>query len=147
MQYPVPQFTDVEDKIIGSLSIKQFGILFAVGIVIFLAYSTTKSLLVAAFFFVLFGIPGLAVAFGKINGRKLYQTFPFVIKFITSPKVLVFYKEANRIGGQAQFKNVEIKPEQQQAPLSREDSQTRLAAVNKLLEQQRQQEAELLNRG
>ena len=27
MQFPVPQFTDVEDKIIGPLTLKQFGII------------------------------------------------------------------------------------------------------------------------
>ena len=37
MQFPVPQFTDVEDKIIGPLTVKQFGILFGVGVVALLA--------------------------------------------------------------------------------------------------------------
>ena len=35
MQFPVPQFTDVEDRIIGPLTIKQFGIVFGAGVVIF----------------------------------------------------------------------------------------------------------------
>ena len=93
MQFPVPQFTDVEDKIIGPLTIKQFGILFAVGVVVFLSYSTTKSIVVGVFFLLVFGLPGLGVAFYKPNGRPMYNAVGYFIKFFTSPKLLVFHKE------------------------------------------------------
>jgi hypothetical protein len=43
MQYPVPQFTDVEDRIIGPLTLKQFGIIFGAGVVIFLAIQRPKA--------------------------------------------------------------------------------------------------------
>lgn len=95
MQFPVPQFTDVEDKIIGPLTLKQFGIIFAAGVVIFLGYSATKSILVLIFLFMLFGVPALGLAFANINGRPVYNTIGYFIKFITSSKQLVFHKEAS----------------------------------------------------
>ena len=102
MQFPVPQFTDVEDKIIGPLTLKQFGIIFAAGVVIFLGYSATKSILVLIFLFMLFGVPALGLAFANINGRPVYNTIGYFIKFITSSKQLVFHKEASGSGALAQ---------------------------------------------
>ncbi len=45
MQFPVPQFTEVEDKIIGPLTLKQFGIIFGVGVIIFLAMEMMSSII------------------------------------------------------------------------------------------------------
>ena len=94
MQFPVPQFTDVEDRIIANLTIKQFGILFGAGVIIFIGYSASKSILVIIFLFVLFGIPALAVAFGKVNGRPVYNTFPILFRYFTGDKFFIFKKEA-----------------------------------------------------
>ena len=44
MQFPVPQFTDVEDRIIGALSFKQFGIVFVAALIIFAVYTISKSI-------------------------------------------------------------------------------------------------------
>jgi hypothetical protein len=116
MQFPVPQFTDVEDKIIGSLTIKQFGILFGVGVIIFVSYSLTKSILVAIFFFVLFGIPGLGLAFAPFNGRPIYKSIPLLIKSFTAAKVLVFHKEVNIVSNSSNSKQTEtVKKEEKSA--------------------------------
>lgn len=95
MQFPVPQFTDVEDRIIGPLTIKQFGIVFAAGAIIFLGYSATKSVLVLIFLGILFGVPAIGLAFARINGRPLYNTIGFFFKFLSSEKILIFHKEAS----------------------------------------------------
>ena len=108
MQFPVPQFTEVEDKIIGPLTIKQFGIIFGVGIVIFLGYSATKSLPVLIVLFLLFGLPGLALAFGQINGRPIYNSFGYFLKFFMSPKVLIFHKEAQTISSSQNLKDAKL---------------------------------------
>lgn len=99
MQFPVPQFTDVEDKIFGPLSIKQFGIVFGAGVIVFMGYSATKSLIVTIIFFILFGLPALALAFVKPNGRPAYNSIGSLINFYTSPKQLIFHKEAQTGGG------------------------------------------------
>lgn len=94
MQFSVPQYTDVEDRLVANLTIKQFGVLFAAGLIVFLGYSSTKSVLVAMFLAFLFGVPALVITFGKVNGRPIYATFPLIIKFFTNSKELIFKKEA-----------------------------------------------------
>jgi len=147
MQFPVPQFTDVEDKIIGPLTLKQFGIVFGAGIIIFLAFSTTKSLVVTIFFGLVVGIPALTLAFAKMNGRPIYKNLGHVANFILSPKVLVFHKETNSTSTSAKFKDADVKNKEQAAnaaPAPPVDPQARLQEVNKLLQKQAQEEQELL---
>lgn len=144
MQYPVPQFTDVEDKIIGSLTIIQFGVLFGAGLFAFLIFSATKNLPITIFFFVLFGLPALAVAFGKSNGRPLYKSLPSFLNFFLSPKILVFHKEVPAMGGAVKLKNVELKSSEKILPKVELSKQDKLKQINKLLEQQAQAEANII---
>lgn len=140
MQYPVPQFTDVEDRIIGPLTIKQFGIVFSAGMVIVLLYSGTKDLVITGASIFLIGLPALAVAFGKFNGRPMYSTFMLMLNFITAPKVLVFHKESGNFSSGVKLKDVtlETKPAEQKKPAG--DPRARLKELNKLLEAQAEQE-------
>lgn len=145
MQYPVPQFTDVEDRIIGSLTIKQFGIIFAAGIIVFLIYSMFKSipvLIVAAIFV---GLPALAVAFAKVNGRPMYRFFGHFIKFFTEPKFYVFHKEARTMSDLTKLKDAEISQKIIFEEKPKGDTKTRIAEINRLLEQKAQEERELVN--
>lgn len=108
MQFPVPQFTEVEDKIIGSLTIKQFGIIFAAGIVVFLGFSATKSILVLVFLVLLFGLPALGLAFAPFNGRPIYNSIPKLIKFVGSPKYLIFHKEAHVLTSNGKMSDAQL---------------------------------------
>ncbi len=135
MQFPVPQFTDVEDKIFGPLTFNQFRILFGTGVIIILGYSSTKSLLVMFFLLVLFGIPALALAFAKINGRPVYNTISYYVKFLTSPKILVFHKEASNPRTAKNLRDAEVSSAvkisvQAAAP---QDTQANLRQVQELL--------------
>jgi len=143
MQFPVPQFTDVEDRVIGSLTLKQFGILFAVGVVVFLAFSASKSILVTIFVFLLVGLPGLAVAFAKINGRPMYVSFGFLVNFFLSPKVLIFHKESSSLSAQSKIKDVEVAPVAAATQLSAGDTQSGLKEVNALLQKTAREEKEI----
>ena len=146
MQYPVPQFTDVEDKIIGSLTIKQFGIMFGAGVIIFLSYSATKSVLVLVFFFLLVGIPALGLAFANINGRPLYNTIGLFIRFLSSPKILIFHKEVNSISNLKGLRDLQIvssKTEEAPAP---QDTKANLKKVQELLRATSQREEEVINK-
>jgi len=89
MQYPVPQFTDVEDKIFGPLTLKQFGIVGGAGLIIFLFYSATKDLIVTIFAGLIIGVPALGLAFAKVNGRPLYNSIFSVAGFFLRPKQLL----------------------------------------------------------
>jgi len=74
-QYQVPQFITIEDKVIGPLTLKQFGFLGAGGVLIFVLHS----LLVPLLFYPIAGLIGgiaASLAFLKIQ----QQPFPAVIR-------------------------------------------------------------------
>lgn len=89
MQFSVPQFIEVESKIVGPLTIKQF------------AFVAIPSLLAFALFFVLnivFWVPlavvlvglGVSFAFIKIGGRPLYSIALYGLKFFWQPKLYLW---------------------------------------------------------
>src|SRR5690242_13406190 len=96
MQYPVPQFTDVEDKIFGPLTLKQFIIVGGAGLIICLVYSGTKDILITIFFGLLLGVPALGLAFGKLNGRRLYNSIFQVAGYFLRPKQLLYHKQGSQ---------------------------------------------------
>jgi hypothetical protein len=143
MQFPVPQFTEVEDKIIGPLTVKQFLILVVTAGVIFFCYSLTKDYYVTGAAFVLAGIPGLAIAFGQFNGRPMYASITVFLNYWTRPKFFTFQKQAAS-SAVTNVKDLEQKPEVKSGDASGEDAHTRLKKIQYQLEQRAKQEAELL---
>ena len=91
MQFNVPQFIDVEDRIVGPLTLKQFLYLAGAGIVAFLIWKKFKF-----WVFLLIGVPiialALALAFVKINGRPLIQFLIAVFNYFRKPKMYVWKK-------------------------------------------------------
>lgn len=143
MQFPVPQFTEVEDKIIGSLSIKQFGIVFAAGIVIFMGFSASKSILVAVFLFVLFGIPALGLAFAPFNGRPIYNSIPKLIAFVGAPKVLIFHKEAHILKSMGKMSDAQLSSPVKAETKAPQDPQANLREVQELLRKTATEESDI----
>ncbi|MBI3442564.1 MAG: PrgI family protein [Candidatus Sungbacteria bacterium] len=91
-QYQVPQFITIEDKVIGPLTLKQFGFLGAGGVLIFVLHA----LLVPFLFYPIAGVVGglaAALAFLKIQ----QQPFPTVIRraflFFIRPRLYLWKKE------------------------------------------------------
>lgn len=146
MQFPVPQFTEVEDKIIGPLTVKQFGIIFGAGVIVFLGYSAGKSILVLIVLSLLFGLPAVAIAFVKYNGRPIYNTFGQIFKFITSDKSLVFHKEINSVDNQRKLKDASLEQKQIAALEVVGTPQDRLKEVQNLLQKQAAEEKELIGK-
>ena len=70
-QFVVPQFIDVEDKIIGPVTTRQFVILLTAALIIFVAYKLADT---ALFIFLLCLVGGFALilAFVKINGQPFH---------------------------------------------------------------------------
>ncbi len=142
MQVPVPQFIDVEDKIIGPFTLKQFGFIFAGG------------LLIAAFFrifhlsviFFLLALPVAiifaGVAFGSFNGRHIYQNIPVFLQFAFSPKVLVFHRD--KTGEAVVLANPAVgsQPQAPQGLSQSEQPSSRLKKLSLLLDQKNQEELE-----
>lgn len=143
MQYPVPQFTDVEDKIIGMLTIRQFGIVFAAGVVILLVFMVTKSIMGVIIAFLLIGVPALGVAFAQVNGRPMYKMFPYLYKFFTAPKILVFHKEARNFSALQQVKDAEVAAPVEKVVV-KESAKSKMSRVNEILRKNESKERELL---
>jgi len=98
-QFVVPQFIDVEDKVIGPITVRQFITMLVGGGIIFIEYKLTD--------FSLFLLEGIItaivtfiIAFIKINGRPIHYFLLNVIQTSRRPKIRVWQKK---------FTNTELK--------------------------------------
>jgi len=95
MQFPVPQFIDIEDKIIGPLTIKQFLWCLAGAIILFILWTFLP---LALFIISALPIVGLfgALAFYKHNSRPFIYFLMSGLKFLFKPKLYLFQKTAKK---------------------------------------------------
>jgi len=95
MQFQVPQFIEVEDKIFGPLTFRQFVYLAGGGGVVVALY-----VLVPLFFTILLGLPvaalALALAFYKINNRPFVEVVESAFYYITKNKLYLWKKKAKK---------------------------------------------------
>ena len=93
MRFQVPQFIEVEDKIFGQLTLKQF-IYLAGGVGLsFLVYIFLNNLFLAALpIIVIMGISGL-LAFYKINNKPLINVIESAYKYYFGNKLYIWKKE------------------------------------------------------
>lgn len=142
MQFPVPQFTDVEDRIIGGLSFKQFGIVFLAAVITFAAYTVSKSIFATVAVGIFTGLPAIALTFGKLNGRPLYLSAGNFVRFLFGAKIYVFQKQAQTIANQ----KIPVKVIERQAPKDAKATAVKLKELNYILQQQVSEESTLLQR-
>lgn len=92
MQFNLPQFIDVEDRIVGPFTLKQILYLGAAGAVLFFAWY-----LLEFWAFLLIAIPvgglALALAFIQINGRPFIYYLGSFINYLRKPKLYVWKKK------------------------------------------------------
>lgn len=142
MQYPVPQFTDVEDRIIAGLSFKQFGLIFGAGILTFAVYSISKNIPATIAAGLIFGIPALALTFGRLNGRPLYSSAGSFIRFLFGAKLYVFHKQV--------YQNIEnntaVEIKEEAPKLDKKNKAVKIKELSYLLQQQASEEATLITR-
>lgn len=92
MQYAIPQFIDVEDKVIGPLTVRQFMYLIG-GVVLMVFWWSIADLTLFIFLSVItVGIAG-TMAFLKINGRPIPAYASSVLQFFTKPRLRVWFKD------------------------------------------------------
>jgi hypothetical protein len=140
MQYAVPQFTDVEDKLVAGLGFKQFGILFAVGVLVFLTWNLSHSVLILVTVTIFVGGPALAIVFIKINGRPLYNSLFAYTGSTFEPKHFIFHKQ-----GKTANENKEEATITEVAPTAALGSAlVRIKQLNYLLQQQASEEQLLI---
>jgi len=96
MRYQVPQFIEIEDKIFGPLTLKQFLYVTAAGALAFISWS-----LLPLFLAILVGIPLvgflLALAFYKFNDRPFITTVESAVKYFIGNKLYVWHKKDKTI--------------------------------------------------
>ncbi len=94
-QFVVPQFIDVEDKIFGPITTRQFLILLSAGGIIFLAF---KFFDLALFGIVTFFVGGLALvfAFYKPNGQLFHYFVLNIIQTNRKPKLRIWKKDPSK---------------------------------------------------
>jgi len=90
-QFVVPQFIDVEDKIFGPVTTRQFLILLTGGLFVFIAYKTADMIL---FIFLLALIGGLSLilAFVKINGQPFHLFLLNITQTMRRPGLRIWSK-------------------------------------------------------
>ena len=92
MQFRVPQFIEIEDKIIGPLTIKQF--LYLVGgagiLAVFWFYLTLVAFILVSIPVIIFV---LTLTFYKVNGRPFVFIISSFIKYITKPRLYLWRKK------------------------------------------------------
>ena len=88
-QFVVPQFIDVEDKIIGPVTTRQFVILLAAALMIFIVYKLADT---ALFIFLLCIIGGFALilAFIKINGQPFHYFLLNIFQTMRRPSIRIW---------------------------------------------------------
>ncbi|MFA6017976.1 MAG: PrgI family protein [Patescibacteria group bacterium] len=121
-QFVVPQFLDVESKIIGPVTARQFLIMLAVLVVEFLIYRIFLNII----FVVLFGVPvlgiGLMFAFAKVNGQPFHFIVLNFIQTFQKPKLRIWDKTLSDADIRMFLQKVDeeiITPPVRKAPLER----------------------------
>lgn len=91
MQYQVPQFIEIEDKIFGPLTFKQFVYVTGGAGMCFLAY---RFIPMPFSFFLIIPIGGFsfALAFYKVNNRPFIDAVESAVKFFLSTKLYLWEK-------------------------------------------------------
>lgn len=92
MQYVVPQFIEVESKIIGPISVRQFVILLVTAGIIWLEW-TLLTFWLAAVIGVLSLALGVIFAFAKINGQPFHIFALSLLQTMKSPRLKLWKKE------------------------------------------------------
>ena len=98
-QFVVPQFIDVEDKVIGPITVRQFIVILIGGGLSFVAYKLSDFALFLFEFVVILGI-AFTIAFIRINGRPIHYFLLNVLQTSKRPKRRVWQKK---------FTNAELK--------------------------------------
>ncbi|MFH1225728.1 MAG: PrgI family protein [bacterium] len=135
MQFVVPQFIDVEDKIIGPISTRQFIIMLAGGLLMFVEYKSTDfSLFIAEGLITLAVV--LVLGFIKVNGQPFHYFLLNLIQTFKRPKLKLWDKELAekelRFLYKAEIK--EKKPAEAPVPLKRPASNSRLSELSLIVD-------------
>jgi hypothetical protein len=92
MRFQVPQFIEIEDKIIGPLTIKQFIYIAGGAGLSFLIYFVLDSLIFSILPIVLVMAVSAALAFYKVNNRPLIDVVQSAVGYFLGNKLYIWKK-------------------------------------------------------
>jgi len=96
MRFQVPQYIEVEDKIFGPLTVKQFIYVVGSAGIVFVLYS-----FLPFFLAILLGAPvvalGMALAFYKVNDRPFIVTLEAAFQYMGRRRLYVWKKQDRKI--------------------------------------------------
>ena len=108
-QFVVPQFLDVEDKVIGPITVRQFIILLASGGLVFVAYKISD-LTLFLFWLLVIAVLTIVFAFIKINGRPVHYLLLNFIQTMKRPRLTRWDKRLTPAELNFSLKEVAVKP-------------------------------------
>jgi len=90
-QFVVPQFIDVEDKIFGPITTRQFVIMLSAALLLFIIFKLADTALFI-FFLALIGGFALILSFVKINGQAFHYFILNIIQTMRRPSRRIWQK-------------------------------------------------------
>lgn len=128
MMFNVPQFINIEDKIIGPLGWKQILWLIGLGGILFVLYSFVESRVL-----IVISIPisalFIALAFFKPYGQPFIKVILFVVTYFFKPKVYIWKRETSKPVKKAPKKTVQ----ETVVPQKKEVTEERISDLAKIL--------------
>lgn len=112
MRYQIPQFIEVEDKIVGPFTIKQFLYLAGGGGMAFIAY-TFLPLFLSIFVIPAIILLSLALTFYKVNNKNFVDFLESVFSYYTKERLYIWKKVPKKIEPK---KEEEVSPNQMYVP-------------------------------
>ena len=133
MQFKVPQNIDLEDKIIGPLTLIQFVYLMAGGMIIYIAYSTlsTGLFLVIA---IPVGLISLALTFLKVQDQPFSHFVSSLALYVVKPRKRVWRKLPEMETSESIIKNDAAKKDEKKIYKGKTISQTNLEELSYVLD-------------
>ena len=93
MRFQVPQFIEVEDRIFGPLTLKQFIYMAGGGGLSFLVYTLLDSLILSALPIALIMTISSLLSFYKVNNKSFINVVESAFKYYTGHKLYIWKKE------------------------------------------------------
>lgn len=125
MRFHVPQFIEVEDKIFGPLTFKQFIYLIGGAAIVFIFYSFLPLWLT-----VILGLPiavfSLALAFLKINNQPFVKVIQNAFKYTSQTKLYIWKKKEVPTSQLMPSAEKETKEAEEEVPLAPKLTKRRL---------------------
>ena len=103
----MPQFIDVEDKIFGPITTRQFLILLSAGLVLFIAFKLADTALFI-FLAALIGGSALVLGFVKINGQAFHYFLLNIVQTMRRPSRRIWYKSFTKAELQESIKSGKV---------------------------------------